>query len=81
MRGACGRDPETGRWVIPIRELWGLGPHETMSPVLAEKVCYTATRTLSYEGAADVAAKWGSPVDDSGLHRHVHEAGGRAIEL
>ncbi len=52
-----------------------------MSPVLAERVCYTATRTLSYEGAADVAAKWGSPVDDSGIHRHVQEAGGRAMEL
>lgn len=81
VRGACGRDPETGRWVIAIRELWGLGPHETMSPVLAERVCYTATRTLSYEGAADVAAKWGSPVDDCGIHRHVQQAGGRAIEL
>ena len=67
--------------MTPIRELWGLGPHETMSPVLEERVCYTATRTLSYEGAADVAAKWGSPVDDSGIHGHVQKAGGRATEL
>lgn len=81
VRGAYGREPETGQWVMPIRELWGLGPHETMSPVLEEKVCYTATRTLSYEGAADVAAKWGSPVDDSGIHRHVEEAGGCAMAL
>jgi hypothetical protein len=65
----------------PVRELWGLGPHETMSPVLEERVCYTATRTLSYEGAADVAAKWGSPVDDSGIHGHVQKSGGRAMEL
>jgi hypothetical protein len=67
--------------MMPIRELWGLGRHETMSPVLEEKVCYTATRTLSYEGAADVAAKWGTPVDDSGIHGHAQKAGARAIEL
>jgi len=66
---------------MPIRELWGLGPHETMSPVLEEKVSYTATRTLSYEGAADVAAKWGSPVDDSTIHSHVQKRGARAREL
>jgi hypothetical protein len=76
-----GRDPETGQWVMPIRELWGLGPHETMSPVLEERVCYTATRTLSFEGAADVAAKWGSPVDDSGIHGHVQKRGAHAMEL
>jgi len=52
-----------------------------MSPVLEERVCYTATRTLSYEGAADVAAKWGSPVDDSGIHSHVQKAGARAMGL
>lgn len=81
VRGTCGRDPATGQWVSPIRAWWGLGPHETISPVLAENLCYTATRTLSYEGAADVAAKWGSPVDDSGIHRHVQEAGARAMAL
>jgi len=81
IESPCGRDPETGEWVSPIRELWGLGPHDTMSPVLEERVCYTATRTLSYEGAADVAAKWGSPVDDSGIHGHVQKAGTRAMEL
>jgi len=80
IEAPCGRDPETGQWMMPIRELWGLGPHETMSPVLEERVCYTATRTLSYEGAADVAAKWGSPVEDSGIHRHVQKAGARAME-
>jgi hypothetical protein len=81
IEAACGRDRETGQWVIPIRELWGLGPHETMSPVLEERVCRTATRTFSYEAAADVAATWGSPVDDSGIHGHVQKRGARAIEL
>ena len=81
IRAAYGQDPETGRWMSPIRELWGLGPHEKMSPVLAEKICYTATMTNSYEKASRVAAKWGSAVDDSVIHHHVQKAGGRAIAL
>lgn len=76
-----GRDPETGRWLSPIRQLWGLGPHETMTPVLEERVCYTATMTNSYEKASALAAKWGSPVDDWTIHRHVREAGDRAMAL
>lgn len=76
-----GQDPETGQWLSPVRVRWGLGPHETMSPVLEEKVCHTATMTNSYEKAAKVAAKWGSPVDDSVIHQHVQKAGERANAL
>lgn len=81
VRGAYGRDAQTRRYLSPVRVLWGLGPHETMSPVLEEKVCYTATMTNSYEKAAAVAAKWGTPVDDSGIHRHVGARGERAHVL
>lgn len=76
-----GQDRETGRWLSPIRELWGLGPHQTLSPVLEEKLCYTATMTYSYEHAAQVAAKWGSPVDDAVIHQHVQRTGAVALEL
>lgn len=49
-----------------------------MSPAFEEKLCFTATMTLSFERAAAVAAKWGSPADDATIHRHVRLAGQRA---
>ncbi len=38
------------------------------------------TATGSYEEAAQVASKWGQPVDDSTLHRLVQQVGERAEE-
>jgi hypothetical protein len=55
-----------------------LAAHQTMSPALEEKICYTATQTGSFEAAAGLAAKWGSPVDDATVHHHVQQAGERA---
>ena len=81
IRAAYGQDPETGVWLSPVRQLWDLGPHERMSPVLKEKVCYTAAMTNSYEKAQRLASKWGTPVDDSVIHHHVQEAGERAMSL
>jgi hypothetical protein len=45
-----------------------------MSPELEERLCYTATRAGSYQAAAELADKWGSPVDDATIHRHVQQA-------
>ena len=73
-----GQDPADGVWMNPMRELWGLSAQQVMTPVLEERVCFTATQTGSFEKASSVAAKWGSPVDDSAIHRHVALAGGRA---
>ena len=66
-----GRDRQTGRWGCPLRKLWGLRPHQRISPALEEKLCYTATEVGSYEKAARMAAKWGSPADDSTIHSLV----------
>jgi hypothetical protein len=52
-----------------------------MSPVLEERLCFTATLTGSYEATAQVAQKWGVPADDSTIHTHVQEAGARAEAL
>jgi hypothetical protein len=49
-----------------------------MSPVLEDKLCFTATLTGSYEKVAQVAGKWGAEVDDSTVHAHVQSAGARA---
>jgi hypothetical protein len=62
----------------PMRELWGLSAHQVMTPVLEERVCFTATQTGSFEKASLVAGKWGSPVDDCTIHHHVSQAGERA---
>ncbi|MCX7011371.1 MAG: UPF0236 family protein [Candidatus Sumerlaeota bacterium] len=81
ISAAYGQDRRTRQWLSPIRELWGLWPHQAMSPALEEKVCYTAAMTFSYEHAAAVAAKWGSPVDDAAIHRHVQVKGMDALAL
>lgn len=70
-----GRDGAGERWLCPAREAWGLSPHQKISPELGDRLCFTATRTSSYEKAADVAEKWGCPVDDSVIHAHAQKAG------
>jgi hypothetical protein len=73
-----GKDPQAGRWGIPIREVWGLSAGQRMSPALEEKLVFTATLAGSYEGSAQVAGKWGCPVDDSVIHALVQRLGERA---
>jgi hypothetical protein len=63
-----------------MQEQWGLGPHQKITPGLADKFCFTVTATGSYEEAAAVAGKWGCPVDDSTLHALVQRKGAQAEE-
>lgn len=51
-----------------------------MTPALQDRLCFTATMTGTYESAAQVAAKWGSPVDDSTVHAVVQRVGTKAQE-
>jgi hypothetical protein len=60
-----GKNPADGRWGCPIRQRWGLSPHQQLSPALEDKLGYFATVTGSYEAAAKLAAKVGAPVEDS----------------
>lgn len=73
-----GQDAQSGEWLNPLRLLLGLDSRQEMSPVLEEKLCFTATLTGSYEQAAEVAGKWGVEVDKSTIHTHVQLAGDRA---
>lgn len=73
-----GKDPTDKRWGCPIRECWGLRAHQQMSPALEEKVAFTATLAGSYDAAAQVAGKWGCPVDDSVIHALVQRVGSAA---
>jgi hypothetical protein len=78
VRAAYGWDPLTGQWGCPARQRWGLEPFQRLSPVLEERLCFTATLTGSYEAAAEVAGAWGVAVTDSLIHTHVQKAGQRA---
>jgi hypothetical protein len=73
-----GQDPQDKHWGCPIRERWGLRAHQQMSPVLEEKLAFTATLAGSYLAAGQVAGKWGCQVDDSVIHALVQRAGSKA---
>jgi hypothetical protein len=78
LRVSHGKDPADGHWGCPIRERWGLKPHQEMSPALEEKLGFTATTTLSYQAASETAAKWGCAVDESVIHALVQRLGAKA---
>ena len=61
-----------------MRQRWGLAPAQHTSPALEEKVLFTVTATGTYEQAAAVASKWGSPIADSTVHVLVQRRGAQA---
>ena len=73
-----GQDPCDQHWGCPVREHWGLSSHQQLSLVLEDKLAFTLTATASYEEAAALAQKWGSPISDSALHALVQRLGRRA---
>jgi hypothetical protein len=73
-----GLDRGCESWGCPMRQRWGLGPHQEMSPALEDKLAFTVTATDSYEEAAAVAQKWNCPVDDATLHDLTRRLGTRA---
>lgn len=73
-----GQDRVSGKWFCPVRRVWGLGPHQQLTPAWAQKLCFTVTATGSYEEAAAVASCWGRVIDDSTLHALVQRVGARA---
>jgi hypothetical protein len=75
-----GKDGRDGSWGIPMRQRWGLTPHQQMSPTLEDKLALTATLAGSYEDASQIAGNWGTPVDDSVIHQLVQRLGQKAEE-
>ena len=78
IRAPYGLSPRTGRWVCPIREHWGLEPHQRLSPALEQRLAYSAVAAGSYEKAAALAACWGSAISDDAIHSLVARLGERA---
>jgi hypothetical protein len=73
-----GQDPGDKHWGCPAREHWGLTQHQQLSLALEDRLAFTITATPSYEEAALVAEKWGSPVNGSVLHALTQRLGARA---
>ncbi len=61
-----------------MRERWGLGAHQQLSPALEDKLAYFATVTGSYEAAAQLAVKVGCAVEDSTIRALVQRLGAKA---
>jgi hypothetical protein len=78
FRAHYGRHPQTRKWQHPIRLLWGLKPRQRLSPHLQDRVSYTAAETDSYERAAKMATKWGTPLVASTIHKHAQQMGQEA---
>lgn len=78
LRAHYGRHPKTRQWQYPIRLLWGLQPRQVLSPQLEDRVSYTAVETDSYERAAKMATKWGTPIAASTIHKHAQQMGQQA---
>jgi hypothetical protein len=57
-----------------------LAAHQKITPGFAQKLCFTATATGSYEEAAQVASQWAQSIDDSTLHALVQRTGELAQE-
>ena len=73
-----GKNPADGTWGTPIRQRWGLAPHQQLSPALEDKLGYFATVTGTYEMAAQLARKVGVPIEDSTVRALVQRLGARA---
>jgi hypothetical protein len=75
-----GKNPADSHWSIPIRQRWGLGRHQQLSPALEDKLAYFATVAGTYESAAQLARKMSIPIEDSTVRQLVQRLGERAEE-
>lgn len=78
IRAHYGYDPQSQRWMFPVKELWGLRAHQEVSPYLEQLVSYTATECGSYQKAQQMAASWGVKISATSIHKHVQHLGAKA---
>jgi hypothetical protein len=81
LRVRHGWSPALGQWVCPARQVWGLPSYQRLSPELESRLAYTASETTSYEAAARMATRWGSPVSDGCIHQHLQSLGEAAEQM
>ena len=73
-----GQDAKDKHWGCPIRELWALRPHQQISPVLEQRLAFTATATSSYQEAALLAENWGCKISASSVYQLAQRLGLKA---
>lgn len=78
---AKGYCPRQKKWVIPIREAWGLAKNQRLSPALQRRLCCTAVETGSFEKASSLAAEWGCSISDDAIRSCVVSLAEKAAEL
>jgi hypothetical protein len=81
LRARHGFLVQQKKWICPARVAWGLKPYERKTPELQARLAYTATAVGSYAEAETMAATWGTPVSDGGIHQQVQNLGSRAQAL
>jgi hypothetical protein len=79
LKARHGHGPEG--WICPAREAWGLKGYERKTPELPARLAYPASVVGSYAEAETLAATWGTPVRDGGLHQPVQKLGKQAPAL
>ena len=79
LRAIKGYCPKRKRWVVPIRETWGLAKHQRLTPTLQRKLSCTAVETGSFEKASRLAAEWGACVSDDAIRSCVVALGTKAL--
>ena len=81
LRVRHGYSLALGQWICPARQIWGLKAYQRLSPELESRLAYTASATTSYEAAAQMATRWGSPVSDGCIHQHIQSLGQAAEQI
>jgi hypothetical protein len=81
LRAPRGYEKQTGQWVGPARQAWGLADDERKTPELQARLTHTVTAVGSHLEAEKLAATWGTPVSDGSIHQQVQKLGSRADEL
>ena len=80
MRACKGYNSERKKWVVPIREAWGLAPNQQLTPVLQRRLCSTAVETGSFEKASALATEWGCLVSDDAIRSCAVTLGRQALD-
>jgi hypothetical protein len=81
LRVRYGYSRALAQWVCPARQVWGLQAYQRLSPELESRLAYTVSETTSYEAAAKMARRWGSPVSDGCIHQHLQSLGEVAQQI
>jgi len=76
--GVARKNPADGTWGIPIRQQWGLGPHQQLSPALGRPAGLLCHGDRLVCGGRQAVGQVGCPVEDSTLQALVQRLGARA---